>query len=305
MARPLPVNILCGYLGAGKTTLLNHLLTQAEERILVMVNDFGDINIDAALVSRRSADTIQLSNGCICCSMGSGLFEAFDRALELADKVDRLLIEASGVAEPERLATFARAEPDLVCKAVVAVVDPGSLATRLCDPRVGAVLHRQIEGADLVYLSRGDALPTEAMRAAEHLVQETNPFARCFRLPDENFIAALDKCHDPALAPPATNRRDHAAFFARQTIIRDQAPERGAFLDCVRDHASSVHRLKGFVRFADGGMPALIQLAGGHLEVSAAPEMEDGPSLRLVAIGPESRALDRLKSALIHLTPSS
>ena len=102
MAAPLPVNLLCGYLGAGKTTLLNRLLDRQGERILVMVNDFGDIAVDAALIAGRSADTIQLSNGCICCSIGGGLFDAFERALSLRNRVDRLVIEASGVAEPRR-----------------------------------------------------------------------------------------------------------------------------------------------------------------------------------------------------------
>ena len=109
MNAPLPVNVLCGYLGAGKTTLLNRMLSEGRERVLVMVNDFGDIAVDAALIADRSADTIQLSNGCICCSFGSGLFEAFERALGYRGQVDRLVIEASGVAEPMRLAAFARA----------------------------------------------------------------------------------------------------------------------------------------------------------------------------------------------------
>ena len=305
MATPLPVNILCGYLGAGKTTLLNRLLMQAEERVLVMVNDFGDINVDAALVSARSADTIQLSNGCICCSMGAGLFEAFDRALSLANRVDRLVIEASGVAEPERLATFARAEPDLSCRAVVAVVDPGSISARLGDPRVGGVLHRQIEGADLVYLSRGDVVPAAEMAAAEALVQAINPVARCFRDAGPDFMAALDAAHDGAMLSPFGGSQtpfggegDHGRIFARRSIVARAAPDRAAFLDRLRAQAGSVHRLKGFVRFADGGKLALVQLAGGRVEVSDAPEDGDPAAVRLVAIGPDAGALDRLAAAL-------
>lgn len=148
-AAPLPVNVLCGYLGAGKTTLLNRLLAQDGQRILVMVNDFGEIAVDAALISAQSADTIQLSNGCICCSMAGGMFDAFERALAWRGKVDRLIIEASGVAEPARLTAFARAEPELDCRAVIVVVDPLTLAQRLDDPRIGGVLWRQIEGADI------------------------------------------------------------------------------------------------------------------------------------------------------------
>lgn len=297
MATPLPVNILCGYLGAGKSTLLNRLLMQGEARVLVMVNDFGDINIDAALVSARSADTIQLSNGCICCSMGAGLFEAFERALALANRVDRLVIEASGVAEPARLATFARAEPDLSCRAVVAVVDPGSITARLADPRVGGVLHRQIEGADLVYLSRADVLPEVEVEAAARLVQDLNPVARCFRDAGPEFIAALDAAHDGAMLSPFGGG-DHGRLFARRSIVARVAPQRAAFLDVLRAHAGTVHRLKGFVRFAGGGPLALVQLAGGRVEVTETPEDGDPVPVRLVAIGPDVGVLDRLVAAL-------
>ena len=298
MATPLPVNLLCGYLGAGKTTLLNRLLMQGEERVLVMVNDFGDINVDAALVSARSADTIQLSNGCICCSMGAGLFEAFERALALANRVDRLVIEASGVAEPARLATFARAEPDLSCRAVVAVVDPGSIAARLADPRVGGVLHRQIEGADLVYLSRTDTLPEDEVTAAARLVQDLNPVARVFHGAGPDFIAALDVAHDGAMLSPFGGGGDHGRIFARRSIVGREKPQRAAFLEALRAQAGAVHRLKGFVRFAEGGPLALVQLAGGRVELAEAPEDGDPVPVRLVAIGPDAGALDRLVAAL-------
>jgi hypothetical protein len=105
--RTVPVTVVGGYLGAGKTTLVNHLLRHAEgRRLVVMVNDFGDTPIDAALIAARDGDTLALSNGCICCSMGGDLVAAFDTAIRLAQRADALVIEASGVAEPDRIADF-------------------------------------------------------------------------------------------------------------------------------------------------------------------------------------------------------
>lgn len=301
MSAPLPVNILCGYLGAGKTTLLNRMLTESEQRVLVMVNDFGDINIDAALISTRATDTIQLSNGCICCSMGSGLFEAFERALSLANRVDRLLIEASGVAEPARLATFARAEPDLSCKAVVAVIDPATVSQRLNDPRIGAVLHRQIEGADIIFLSRGDIMEPAILDEAERLVGSINPVAFCARNADACFRTALDADHDGTVLAALAGSGKHDRMFARQTMLLETEPDRAGFLDCLRAHAQSVHRLKGFVRFAGEQSMTFVQLAGGNLEFTSAPASAGTRAATLVAIAPDARALERLTFALSSL----
>lgn len=291
-AAPLPVNILCGYLGAGKTTLLNRLLSQGDERVLVMVNDFGDIAVDAALISRRSTDTIKLSNGCICCSMGGGLFEAFERALGYRGQVDRLVIEASGVAEPARLAAFAQAEPELICKAVVAVIDPGSVEARLADPRIGAVVRRQIEGADIFYLSRADELEPGVLDSAAQLACQMNPAAALFRGMDEAFVKALDSPHDPFLTS-LVGTRDHGDIFTRRSVILAATPDRKRFLQFLSKFSNSIHRLKGFVQFTGCSRPELIELAGGRLSTSFAPDDGSTIPVRLVAIGPESVVLEQ------------
>ena len=83
----LPLTVIGGYLGAGKTTLLNRLLSEPHgQKIMVMVNDFGAINIDAALIERADGDTLSLTNGCVCCTMGNDLFMALGDALDRAVK---------------------------------------------------------------------------------------------------------------------------------------------------------------------------------------------------------------------------
>ncbi|CAM3257921.1 GTPase, G3E family [Paracoccus aminovorans] len=298
MAPPLPVNLLCGYLGAGKTTLLNRLLDRQGERILVMVNDFGDIAVDAALIAGRSADTIQLSNGCICCSMGGGLFDAFERALSLRDRVNRLVIEASGVAEPRRLAAFALAEPELDCRAVVAVVDPQSLAERLADPRIGKVAESQIRGADAVFLSRADIAGRAALRRTARLVARLNPLASQHVALDGDFMQALAAPHDgrslAALAPDP----DHGRLFASRTISLAPPPDREQLVAIIDRHRRAVHRLKGYVLLPGSDGPHLLQLAGGLLSLNPSAPPEGMVANRLVAISPDAEALAQLAADL-------
>jgi len=298
MSAPLPVNVLCGYLGAGKTTLLNRLLMQREERILVMVNDFGDIAVDAAMISRRSADTIQLSNGCICCSMGGGLFEAFERALELRKDVDRLIVEASGIAEPQRLASFALAEPELECRAVVVVVDPQSLSDRLADSRIGKVLENQIRGADAVFLSRGDIADTAMLRRAALLVAQINPLANHYKTIDAKFMQALEEPHDNQSVFALVPDHYHQRLFVRRTVTLDSPPDRQRLITVVAQHAKSIHRLKGYLNLRGLEGAHLLQLAGGVQTLEPASLLDGMILNQLVVISPDPGAVMRLAEAI-------
>ena len=104
----MPVTVIGGYLGAGKTKLLNRLLAEAEgRRLAVLVNDFGEVNIDAALIANRDGETISLTNGCVCCSIGDNLGMTLYDLAERPDGPEHILVEASGVADPARIAGYA------------------------------------------------------------------------------------------------------------------------------------------------------------------------------------------------------
>src|SRR4029079_62903 len=101
----IPLTVVGGFLGAGKTSLLNGILERTEDfRIAVLVNDFGTLCVDASLISARSARTISLANGCICCTLVDGLTQALLDVLQFDPAPDHVLVEASGVSDPRRIA---------------------------------------------------------------------------------------------------------------------------------------------------------------------------------------------------------
>lgn len=161
----MPVTVVSGYLGAGKTSVINHMLRNpGGRRLLVMVNDFGALNIDADLLVSEDEDTLTLSNGCICCTMGTELVEALDAALLRRPRPDGLVIEASGVAEPARIAMAAHAEPEMRYAGVVTVVDAAHIAGLLADPLIGAQVGAQLTAADLLLLTKTDLADEAAAR---------------------------------------------------------------------------------------------------------------------------------------------
>jgi G3E family GTPase len=132
MTHRIPLVVLGGFLGAGKTTLLNHLLTQSGgRRIAVLVNDFGPVNVDAGLIAEHDGETISLTNGCVCCSMGSGLEDALIRVLERSPVPDLIVIEASGVSDPGRIAQVGLSDPMLQLETIVVMVDSEQVVSQL------------------------------------------------------------------------------------------------------------------------------------------------------------------------------
>ena len=106
--RRVPVTFLAGYLGSGKTTLINSVLATTDRPVAVFVNDVGSVNVDARLIRRLSGDTLELTDGCVCCSLSDGFGAAFDQLRAREVPPDHLVIELSGVADPTRVLPWGR-----------------------------------------------------------------------------------------------------------------------------------------------------------------------------------------------------
>ncbi|MBD0707687.1 MULTISPECIES: CobW family GTP-binding protein [unclassified Streptomyces] len=169
----IPVVVLAGFLGAGKTTLLNHLLRSARgTRIGVMVNDFGDIGIDAMSVAGQVGSTVSLGNGCLCCAVDASELDEYLEVLTRPEsRLDVIVIEASGLAEPQELVRMVLASENdrIVYGGLVQVVDAAEFsATRRRHPETD----RHLPIADLVVVNKADRVAGEELEAVRRTVGE-------------------------------------------------------------------------------------------------------------------------------------
>ena len=175
----IPVTLIGGYLGAGKTSLLSHLLNHtAGERIAVLVNDFGALGLDAALVARRDAETVTLTNGCVCCSIADDFGAALDAQIRSPEPPERIVVETSGVAEPGKTARYASGWPGVRLDAAITVVDLETVRTRAKDRFVGDLVVRQIGSADLIVANKCDRIDAPMRRSTTDWLARHAPRAR-------------------------------------------------------------------------------------------------------------------------------
>ena len=164
---PLPAVVIGGYLGAGKTTLVNHLLRHAGgRRIAVLVNDFGEINIDAELIEGGSAlagEVLSLAGGCICCSFGADLVGALARLQQRRPRPDLVLIETSGVGLPAAVARTAKLAPGMRIEGIVVLADASLLRRQAAERYVGETVRQQLREADLVLVGKTDLVDAAAL----------------------------------------------------------------------------------------------------------------------------------------------
>ncbi|RAX48146.1 hypothetical protein DQ353_16865 [Arthrobacter sp. AQ5-05] len=300
------LGIIGGYLGSGKTTLVNVLLAGAlPGRTAVVVNDFGSVNIDADLIASADEDTIELTNGCICCQLGDDVARTMT-ALAARTDLDNVLCEVSGVGDPGELATW-RSYPGFSPGPVLVCADATDVVRLLRDQYVGDTVARQLAAAEVVLLTKTDLAMSAEIGAALGACAAAAPEARVLeqdRAHPERTAArafAVAPRPEPETRGPAAGSDAHADSHARCTLAAPGPLDMAAVVRALEGQAHELVRAKGALQGGDGRWHE-VQLAAGRVEVLPRADGRPAPAnpgLVLIAAGSDpSGALESARAAL-------
>ena len=320
----VPVTVLTGFLGAGKTTLLRSLLTEADgRRIAVIVNEFGDAGFDGGLVEECAAnacapgDVIELTNGCICCTVADDFIPTMDLLLGRDKPLDAIVIETSGLALPQPLlkafawpAVKTRATVDGVVTVVDALalsegrvtLDEDAVADQRAaddsidhDDPIEEVFEDQLACADLVVLSKSDLVPAAALADIEtRLKAVLRPGVNIVRskgaLAPAVLIGMNAKAEDDMAARIGHHgedeEHDHDDFDS--IVVK---PSVAPSVDAMRSRISDalgldgVLRVKGHARVSDKAAPMVVQAVGSRVDlVFGRPDVKQAEHLVVIGL---------------------
>jgi G3E family GTPase len=297
----LPVTIVTGFLGSGKTTLLNHILHENRTRkIAVLVNEFGDINIDSQLLVEFKEDMVELTNGCICCTLNDGLQATVWKILARRESIDYLLVETTGIADPlPIILTFTGSELWSFTRldSIVTLVDATAFTADHFDSQAA---YRQMTYGDILLLNKTDLVSEEQIRSLEATIQKLKPGARilCSRygqIPLELLldVQMTDLNSFTEVEYSANHRVDDG--FDTLSFQSDRPFSLRKFQQFLDYQLSAqVFRAKGILWFTESPDRHLFQLSGKRYTLEDSFWHEQ-PANQLVCIGRHFNKLELLQ----------
>lgn len=309
---PIPVTIIGGFLGSGKTSLLNHIINNTHgKRFAVLVNDFGEINIDAKLVVSVEGETISLANGCVCCVIRDDLLKEVIRLCERDPLPEHIVIESSGVARPVAVAEtfFNPAVQHLVeLQNMITLLDADLVIDDQAD--YTDLAYAQVAVADLVVINKTDLVPPRRLEAVRQKVEAIVPRACIWETTfgvvplelifDDQMSRAMESLREKNKLLTPHHEHHHDQEFATWTFRSKVKWSFNALQRAVEHLPQGIFRAKGMVQLdLETDDYGILQVTGrrGWLKLVEPESDEDEVvTTELVFIGkPGSTSNDDLK----------
>ncbi len=252
----LPVTVISGYLGAGKTSLINRLLAEDHGlKLAVVVNDFGAINIDAELIGDAETDAIALSNGCICCTMGTDLAMTLRQIAQRETQPCHLIIEASGVSDPIAITNTVMTESGFSYAGIITIVDGDNALALFDDDDIAPQLTQQIRAADLTLVSKCEELGSELKKKLKEIGARTPTVL--------NGAPVSDLLLDVVPLPKGRPSTVHPSYATWHYQSKDPL-DRRTLGEKLANRPTGLYRMKGYVLTSGGAYQ--LHIVGRHVE---------------------------------------
>ena len=274
----IPLTLISGYLGTGKTTLINNLLRTTKKKIALLVNDFGDVNIDESLIEARTESVLNIAGGCVCCSYGNELIETLESMNSNEILPDHIVLEASGIALPSKIIQTISLMDFLSFHGTVLLTDASRLRSQLNDLYISDTISLQIEQHDLLVLNKTDLLKEdELLNCIDTLSKrfEIRKFLKTVNAHIEEKDMLLD--FDPSERDKSDKiklekKQEHE--FISSTIKPTGTINTDALSMLLQDPIYNIERAKGFFKNKKGEA-CTIQYDGLTLEIKKTENEKD------------------------------
>ena len=269
----IPLTLISGYLGTGKTTLINNLLRTTKKKIALLVNDFGDVNIDESLIEARTDSVLSIAGGCVCCSYGNELIETLESMNSNEILPDHIVLEASGIALPSKIIQTISLMDFLSFHGTVLLTDASRLSSQLNDLYISDTISLQIEQHDLLVLNKTDLLKEdELLNCIDTLSKrfEIRKFLKTVNayIEEEDMLLDFGPSHKINLE----KKQEHG--FISSTIKPTGTMNAEALSTLLRDPVYNIERAKGFFKNKKGEV-CTIQYDGLTLKIEKTENEKD------------------------------